>query len=330
VSQGPVGSYAFSNVQANHTISASFAMNTYTIAATATAGGSIAPPGTMTYNCGDSQKYTITPNVDHHVVDVKVDGVSQGPVTTYTFTNIQANHTIDATFAIDTYTIVATAGSGGSISPPGTSTVNAGDNITYTITPNSGFNIQDVTVDGVSQGAIASYTFSNVHANHTIDATFSAIQYTLTVNTSGNGTVTKSPNQPSYNSGSTVQLTANPDPGWHLDSWSGDATGHASPLSVLMDNNKTINATFLPDIYTWNQAGTASFGISTNWTPERHTKHTDDVLKFNGGGSVTATGVTTQTIAQLLLSNNSEANFQCSAACTLTVAGGTGTDLNVP
>jgi len=71
------------------------------------------------------------------------------------------------------FTITASAGSGGSISPTGNVVVNQGANQSFTITPNSGFNISSVTVDGANQGAINSFTFSNVQANHTISAAFS-------------------------------------------------------------------------------------------------------------------------------------------------------------
>ena len=61
--------------------------------------------------CGGSQTFTISPDGCCSVADVVVDGVSVGPVTTYTFTNVQADHTIDATFiAVPSYTITATAG----------------------------------------------------------------------------------------------------------------------------------------------------------------------------------------------------------------------------
>ncbi|MCX6345301.1 MAG: GH32 C-terminal domain-containing protein, partial [Armatimonadetes bacterium] len=69
-------------------------------------------------------------------------------------------------------TITASAGAGGSISPNGAVSVNYGANQTFTITPNAGWTISDVKVDNVSQGAIASYTFSSVTVNHTISATF--------------------------------------------------------------------------------------------------------------------------------------------------------------
>ena len=71
-----------------------------------------------------------------------------------------------------TYTITATAGANGSISPNGAVTVNHGGSQQFTITPNGGYRIADVRVDGSSVGAVSSYTFSNVTAGHTITANF--------------------------------------------------------------------------------------------------------------------------------------------------------------
>jgi len=70
------------------------------------------------------------------------------------------------------FVITATAGSGGIISPAGTTTVSSGGTQTYTITANAGFVINNVLVDGTAQGAIGSYTFSGVTANRTISASF--------------------------------------------------------------------------------------------------------------------------------------------------------------
>lgn len=70
------------------------------------------------------------------------------------------------------YTIRAIAGANGRISPQGNVIVISGQNWTFTITPASGYHISDVTVDGISQGAISTYTFENVTADHTIEATF--------------------------------------------------------------------------------------------------------------------------------------------------------------
>lgn len=74
---------------------------TYTITATAGPGGSIAPSGAVTVNHGANQTFTITPDPGYHIADVLVDGSSVGAVPTYTFTNVTADHTIEAIFAPD-------------------------------------------------------------------------------------------------------------------------------------------------------------------------------------------------------------------------------------
>ena len=68
--------------------------------------------------------------------------------------------------------VTASAGSGGSISPSGSVSVPYNGNQLFTITPNKGYRIQDVRVDGVSVGAIETYTFSNLQVAHTIEAVF--------------------------------------------------------------------------------------------------------------------------------------------------------------
>lgn len=70
------------------------------------------------------------------------------------------------------YTIKAEAGDGGSISPSGRVHVARGSNKTFTITPDEGYRIADVLVDGKSVGAVSRYTFENVRTDHTIEAIF--------------------------------------------------------------------------------------------------------------------------------------------------------------
>lgn len=71
-------------------------------------------------------------------------------------------------------TITATAGANGTIAPSGAVSVVWGNNATFTITPNAGFAVTSVLVDGVSVGAVTTYTFTNVSTNHTITASFSS------------------------------------------------------------------------------------------------------------------------------------------------------------
>ncbi|MCC8078627.1 MAG: InlB B-repeat-containing protein, partial [Oscillospiraceae bacterium] len=71
-----------------------------------------------------------------------------------------------------TYTITVDESEGGSVSPSGTVRVTRGGSQTFTITPDDGYKISDVLVDGESVGAVSSYTFSNVSTNHTISVTY--------------------------------------------------------------------------------------------------------------------------------------------------------------
>ncbi len=84
----------------------------------------------------------------------------------------QSSNTLTIIGGADEYTITASAGANGSIDPEGDVVVTAGDDQIFTITPDSGYEVADVLVDGVSVGAVTSYTFTNVQANHTIEASF--------------------------------------------------------------------------------------------------------------------------------------------------------------
>lgn len=124
-----------------------------------------------------------------------------------------------------TYTITATAGTGGSISPSGSTSVTEGNSKTYTIAARSGYKIADLKVDGSSIGAAFTYTFSSVSSSHSISATFASAASLsaggVTLGDGGSGTlksgVTKSgygitvslPVTASYVSGTTVTASYN-------------------------------------------------------------------------------------------------------------------------
>ena len=89
-----------------------------------------------------------------------------GAVTSHTFTNVTANHTIAASFVQRSYAITVTQGAHGTIAP-GTTQVACGTDQAFTITPDPGYHIADVVVDGISIGAVGSHTFTDVQAAHT-------------------------------------------------------------------------------------------------------------------------------------------------------------------
>ncbi len=149
-------------------------VSTYTIGSSAGSNGAVSPSGSVSVTHGSSQTFTITPNAGYHIADVLVDGSSVGAVSSYTFTSITTNHTISASFAVNSYTITASSGASGAVSPSGSVSVTHGSSRTFTVTPNTGYHIGNVLVDGSSVGTVSSYTFTSITANHTISASFEA------------------------------------------------------------------------------------------------------------------------------------------------------------
>jgi len=247
----PVTSYPFTNIQANHTITATFAPNsTYTITATAGANGSISPAGTTTLPGGLSQVITITPNSGYRVDKVLVDNVSVGAVTSYPFYTINANHTIDASFVKDEYTITASVLSvSGSITPAGAVTVNGGGSQSYNITPAAGYKITYVAVNGaaVNLAPDGTYTFTNVRANYTIGVSFVPITYTVTVTQTANGFITPY-TYSGFNAGATQTYNITPNTGYRVADVLVDGQSVGVVTSYAITNiqaDHTITATFV-------------------------------------------------------------------------------------
>ena len=155
-------------------IVANYEVNKYTIEVTSGENGKVSPAGEVNVNYGDSKTFTITPNTGYHIVDVKVDGESQGAIESYSFENVNSDHKIEATFAKNTYTITTSSNEGGTIT--GNTTVNYNGSTTLDITPYDGYVIADVKIDGISKGVIESYTFEKVTENHTIEVIFYRVE----------------------------------------------------------------------------------------------------------------------------------------------------------
>ncbi|MDP4222531.1 MAG: LamG-like jellyroll fold domain-containing protein [Bacteroidota bacterium] len=263
-STGKVATYTFSNITANHAISATFAVLTFTISVSSGTGGTISPNGNNIVNYGTARTFNITPNTGYHILDVKADYNSVGPVSTYTFSNVTGNHTLTATFAITTYVVTANAGAGGSINPAGVSTVDYGSNLIFTITPGTGFNISDVRVDNTSVGAVSEFTFSNVTSDHSISAAFSPIIFQIKGSSKPGGTIS-SPGIITVNYGTSMVYSIIPDAGYQVADVIVDNKS-AGPLTEYTFNsvteNHTISASFSKIILTITSSKTTGGSIS--------------------------------------------------------------------
>jgi hypothetical protein len=276
-SNGSVSTYTFSNVVADHTIVASFTTTTYVINASATTGGTISPSGSVNVAYGTNQTFTITPNPGYSITAVTVDGTSQGAITSYTFNNVTAAHIIAASFAINTYTITASAGTGGTIIPNGSVNVAYGGTQTFTIAPNSGYAISGVTVDGTSQGSITSYTFTSVVTAHTINATFIVVPIVTSI----------SPTHGAKGGGNKITITG---------------TGFTSAATVNFGNNAGTSVTYVsPTQITANAPAYTTYvtvDVTVTTTGGTSATSANDLYSYDGiNPTVTSISPTTGPVA---------------------------------
>ncbi len=227
----------------------------YSITASSGPNGSISPSGTVSVASGDSSKFVFTPNGGYHVDSVIVDGSMVGTPSNYTFYTVTANHTIRVVYAINPpvqFTITATAGPNGTISPSGSVSVNAGDSARFTITPNSGYQIDSVIVGGVMIGTPSSYTFYIVQSNKNIRAVFAIdppVQHTITSSSDLNGMIMPS-GVTLVNENDSAVYSYMGNPGYHLDSVIVDDVFIGTPVNYTFYNvvsTHSIRVTFAQD-----------------------------------------------------------------------------------
>lgn len=218
------------------------------ITASCNEGGTITPNGVANVKKYSDQKYTIKANEGYFIQSVKVDNVDKGKLESYTFERVTTNHTITVTFAPKELAISASAGTGGSISPSGTVKVKYGEDKSFTITPNEGYDIQSVTVDGQNKGKITSYTFEDVKEAHSISASFVKKTFKITASAGAGGSI--SPNGTSTVSyGDSKTFTITPAQGYKVKSVVVDGTNKGELTTYTFSNVKgahTISVTFEP------------------------------------------------------------------------------------
>lgn len=172
-------SYLFEDIYGKHTIKAVFAeveRPSHLIIASATYGGTISPIGENLVLESESLTFTVTASAGYHFDYFEVDGEVVRDITEYTFENVTDGHTIKAVFKEDSdtgdYTITATSSEGGTIDPEGTISVDEGQNQVISISPDEGFRISQILIDGEEVDIVQEYTFTDVASDHTIEVVF--------------------------------------------------------------------------------------------------------------------------------------------------------------
>ena len=153
----------------NMTIKAKWTVNQYTLTFDTNGGSTIAP---ITQDYGTA----ITAPADPTKTGYTFAGWTPAIPATMPAENLtvtaQWRYNGGGSSGYSYYTIKATAGTGGSISPSGSVSVREGRDQTFTITPDKSYAVSNVKIDGKSIGAVKSYTFENVRRTHTIEVIF--------------------------------------------------------------------------------------------------------------------------------------------------------------
>lgn len=166
-----------------------------------------------------------------------------------------------------TYALTITTTDGGTTDPaPGTITITAYTTVNVTATPGTGYQFDHWMLDDSPAGSD-----NPVHilmdTNHTLQAVFTRITYTLTITTSPGGTTDPIPGSHTYDAGTDASVQANPDTYYFFDHWELDGinVGSDNPINITMDKDHAIQAFFAHITYTLTI--TTTLGGTTNPAP---------------------------------------------------------------
>jgi uncharacterized repeat protein (TIGR02543 family) len=218
-----------------------------------TVGHGTVSPGNQTYPAGSQITLQAIPDAGWSFSSWS--GNASGSTNTTTILN--GNLTVTATFTQDNYTLTMITAGQGNVTP-GNSTYMLGTTVDLNAINAAGWAFSGWTGDASD----VTNTTITMNGNLTVTATFTQNSYTLTLITNGQGTVT--PANQTYLSGTIVDIQAFTADNWTFSGWSGDATGITN-TTITMDDNKTVTATFTPNIYDviFTASGLAS---GTSWS----------------------------------------------------------------
>jgi len=244
------------------TVTAVFSLNAYTLSITAANGSVTKNPDQSSYNYGTLVQLTAVPNTGYSFTswsDSSTWTTSSASIT------MNSNKTVTANFSLIPFNIVYNLNGGTNGSNPATYNVTT-STITLAAPTKPGFVFGGWYAASDFSGSAVTTIAQGSTGDKTLYAKWTIKQYTITM-TATNGTVGYLPNTASFDSNTTVQMTATPNTGYHFTGWSGDITGTTNPGSVVMNSNKTITATFAINTYQLTVATTAGGTISAPATP---------------------------------------------------------------
>ncbi|MCK9575153.1 MAG: leucine-rich repeat protein [Clostridia bacterium] len=165
-------------------------IRTFTITVSAGQNGTISPSGNVVVNYGTNKTFDFIPSEGYHVKSVTIDTVNIGDVHTYTFLGVNSSHTLSVVFEINKYSIVIPNSQNGSVFFNGSiSDIPEGSSRTFTISPNEGYEVDKVTING-NEIVVKnnSFTVSEINSNMQVNVTYKTKSTVIPDDPNGGGT----------------------------------------------------------------------------------------------------------------------------------------------
>jgi len=225
-------------INGNMNVTATFTQNTYTLTIDMTGEGTVDRSYAGPYHYGDDVQLTAIPAMGWHFVRWTGDLIStDNPVSFW----MDGNKSVIAVFEQDVVNLIVNVTGSGSVTQDPLPQYLYGASVELTAIPAIGWHF--VRWEGDLTGTENPKTII-LNGNKIVIAIFEQNNFTLMVNITGSGSVSKNPDQTSYLDGASVELTAVPATGWHFVRWEGDLTGSVNPETITLNGNKAVTAVF--------------------------------------------------------------------------------------
>lgn len=209
--------YVITNVSTDHDVIVTFAITDYMVAASVAGGHGSVSPSTQIIASGGSATITITPNLGYHIAAVLDNGISKTAASPYVINNVNEDHSVVASFALDQLTVTAQAYGNGSVSPASQS-VSYGATASINMNADTGYHVLFILDnDRLISPGTNPYVINNVTQNHTVRVLFTINKYEVTAAVAG-GHGSVNPSSQSVPYGSTARIDLVPDTGYHIAS----------------------------------------------------------------------------------------------------------------
>jgi formylglycine-generating enzyme required for sulfatase activity len=224
-------------MEGDKSVSAGFALKTYSLTVAAADGSVTKKPDKTSYNHGETVTLKAAPNTGYSFTNWSGDLSGSTNPTTLA---MNADKSVNAGFAVRAYSLTVTAVGGSVTKQPDKAGYNHGETVILEASPNAGYSFTNWSGDLSGSANPATLV---IGANTSVSAGFALKTYRLAA-TAVDGSVTKSPDKTGYNHGETVTLEAVPNKDYSFTNWSGDLSGGANPVALVMDADKSVSAGF--------------------------------------------------------------------------------------